>query len=107
VLDKLTLLVKHCHVMDLAGPVPSDVHGRTSVLVRDNENLVGAEGPGRELIGRPSPRLVPNAGQRPSAHLVRQYSCRPSIGSPAWPWPGGHRRLRPSLNQAAAGMVRQ
>ncbi len=106
-LDDSTLLIEHRHIVGLAGPIPTHIHEHTSVPSRDNEDLLGAEGRSRRLIGRPSPRLVPNAGLRSSAHRGRQYSCWPSAGERARPCLGGHRSLRPSLNQVAPLMVEQ
>jgi hypothetical protein len=105
--DDPAVAVDDGDVVALAGPVPTDVHGQTSIVARDNDDDAGAEGRSRKLIGRPSPRHVPNAGLRPSAHRGRRYSCWPSTGSRRWPCLSGHRRLRPSLNQAAARMVQQ
>ncbi len=103
----LPLVAEDRDVVALAGPVPSDEHVDSSLVARDNVLLDGAEGRSRRLIGRPLPRLVPNAGLRPSAHRGRLNSFWPSADERNRPYPDGHRRLRPSLIGVAPRMVEQ
>jgi len=96
------LLVDDAERMRSLRPIDSDKHPVTSPI---DDTCLGAEGPSRVLIRRPSTRLTPHAGRGPSARPGRQDSRWLSESKRTRPSPSERQEQHRTLTSGSDGII--